>query len=56
MQKSPIKILWLISLTFTCNEKLKNLKTVCGVPRTGYTKKTGKFENIENAFLGVGRT
>jgi hypothetical protein len=38
------------------NEKLKNLKTVCGVPRTGYTKKTRKFENIENAFLGVGRT
>jgi hypothetical protein len=51
----PIKILWLISLIFTSNEKLKNLKIVCGVYRTGQTKKTRKFEKIENAFLGVGR-
>jgi hypothetical protein len=52
MQKSPIKILWLIYLTFTRSEKLKNQKTVCGGLRTGYTKKTRKFENIENIPLG----
>ena len=34
----------------------KNQKTVCGVYRTGQTKKTRKFENIENPFLGVSRT
>ena len=45
----PIKILWLIGLIFTSNEKLKNQKTVCGVYRTGQTKKTKKLKTLKTS-------
>jgi hypothetical protein len=33
------------------SKRHKNKKTVCGVQSTGQTKKTRKFENIENIYL-----